>query len=71
MTLMFTEGRKGMRRLTLVVAAGFALAATSLAVGALQRDRSMSPVTATFTATTVGTRATTACTNGDGTFQIT
>jgi hypothetical protein len=55
----------------LVVAAGFALIATSLAVGALHRDRSVSAVTATFTATTVGTRATTTCTNGDGTFEIT
>jgi hypothetical protein len=70
-TWVFTEGRKGMRRLTLVVAAGLALVATSLAVGALMRDRSMSAVSATFTATTVGTRATTTCTNGDGTFQIT
>ena len=60
-----------MRRLTLMVAAAFALVATSLALGALRRDRSMSPVTATFTATTVGSRTTTSCTNGDGTFQIT
>jgi hypothetical protein len=60
-----------MRRLTLLATAGVALIATSLAVGALQRDRSVSAVTATFTATTVGTRATTTCTSGDGTFQIT
>jgi hypothetical protein len=71
MTSVFAEGRKGMRRLTLVAAAAFALVATSLAVGALQRDRSISAVTATFTATTVGTRATTTCTSGDGAFQIT
>jgi hypothetical protein len=70
-TFVFTEGRKGMRRLTLVVAAALALVATSLAVGALRRDRSVSAVTATFTATTVGSRATTSCTNADGTFQIT
>jgi hypothetical protein len=55
----------------LVVAAGIALVATSLAVGALVRDRTASAVTATFTATTMGKRATTNCTNGDGTFQIT
>jgi hypothetical protein len=60
-----------MRRLTLVVAAALALVATSVAIGALVRDRTTSAVTATFTATTVGTRATTTCTNGDGTFQIT
>jgi hypothetical protein len=60
-----------MRRLTLVVAAGIALVATSLAIGALRRDRSTSAVSATFTATTVGTRATTTCSSGDGTFQIT
>jgi hypothetical protein len=60
-----------MRRLTLVLAAGAALAATSLAGGALRNDRTMSAVTATFTATTVGSRATAACSSGDGTFQIT
>jgi hypothetical protein len=60
-----------MRRLTLVLAAGGALLATSLAVGALRRDRTASAVSATFTATTVVSRATNACSNGDGTFQIT
>jgi hypothetical protein len=60
-----------MRRLTLVAAGAFALAATSLAVGALRPDRSISGVTATFTATTVSSRATTTCTTHDGTFQIT
>jgi hypothetical protein len=60
-----------MRKLTLVLVAGVALAATSLAVGALRRDRSAAAVTATFTATTVGSRATATCSNSDGTFQIT
>ncbi len=60
-----------MRRLTLVVAAGFALVATSLAIGALTRDRTTSVASATFTATTVGTRATTTCSSSDGTYQIT
>lgn len=60
-----------MRRLTLVLAAAVALVATSLAAGAHRGDRSASAVTATFTATTVGSRATTTCSNSDGTFQIT
>ena len=60
-----------MRRLTLVVAAALGLVASSVAIGALVRDRTTSAVAATFTATTVGTRATTTCTNGDGNFQIT
>lgn len=60
-----------MRRLTLVVAAAIALVAASLAVGALTHDRSVSAVSASFTATTVGTRATNTCSNGDGTFQVT
>jgi hypothetical protein len=53
------------------VATSFALVAASLAGAALERDRSVTAVSATFTATTVGTRATTTCANGDGTFQIT
>jgi hypothetical protein len=60
-----------MRRLTLVLVAGIALVATSLAVGAQRRDRSTAAVTATFTATTVGSRATSTCSNGDGVFQVT
>jgi hypothetical protein len=60
-----------MRRLTLVIAGALALVATSLAVGALRRDRTASAVSATFTATTVGSRATSTCSNGDGAFQIT
>jgi hypothetical protein len=60
-----------MRRLTLVLAAGIALVVTSLAVGAQLRNRTTSAVSATFTATTVGSRATTTCSNDDGTYQIT
>jgi hypothetical protein len=60
-----------MRRLTwLLAAAAVALVATGIAAGDA-RDRSTSAVSATFTATTVGHRATTTCTSGDGTFQIT
>lgn len=60
-----------MRRLTLVVAGALTLVATSVAIGALGRDRTASAVSATFTATTVGNRATTTCSNDDGTYQIT
>src|SRR5947208_5687557 len=60
-----------MRRFTLVIAGGIALLVASLAVGALRADRTTSPVSATFTATTVGSRTTTTCSNSDGTYQIT
>ncbi len=60
-----------MRRFPLVVAVAIGLAATSVAVAALARARTTSPVTANFTATTVGTRATTTCSGTDGTYQLT
>lgn len=60
-----------MRRLTLFLAAAVALVTTSLAVGAQRHDRTTSAVTANFTATTVSSRATSTCSNGDGVFQVT
>src|SRR4051794_34088774 len=60
-----------MRRFTLVVAGGIALLAASMALGALRGDRTTSAVSATFIATTVGSRMTTTCSNSDGTYQVT
>jgi hypothetical protein len=55
----------------MVLASAVALVATSLAVGAQRHDRTTSAVTASFTATTVSSRATSTCSNGDGVFQVT
>jgi hypothetical protein len=51
--------------------AALGLVAASVAIGALARDRTTSTVTASFAATTVGARATTTCSNTDGTYQLT
>lgn len=60
-----------MRRLALVVVAALGLVAAGVAIGALARDRTTSAVTATFTATTAGSRTTTTCSGADGTYQLT
>src|SRR4051794_7621022 len=60
-----------MRGFTLVVAEGIALLAASIALGALRGDRTTAAASPTFTATPVGTRMRTTCSNSEGTHQVT